>query len=118
MKFSKRWLLQHLDAEIDTSDLIARLTMAGLEVDGVEAAAGEFTGVVVGEPGGSAGNREHKPTGGRYHQGAPGVEGGSGDGGVGPQGGWPGWGVVDQNVVVDPALAVADNDQITAGVVA
>ncbi len=49
MKFSKRWLLQHLDAEIDTSDLIARLTMAGLEVDGVEAAAGEFTGVVVGE---------------------------------------------------------------------
>lgn len=49
MKFSKDWLFQHLDAAIGTTDLIARLTMAGLEVDGVEPAAPAFSGVVVGE---------------------------------------------------------------------
>lgn len=49
MKFSKAWLLQHVDIEIATSDLVASLTMAGLEVDGVEPAAPPFTQVVVGE---------------------------------------------------------------------
>lgn len=49
MKFSKAWLLQHLDVEIATPDLVAKLTMAGLEVDGVEWAAPAFTQVVVGE---------------------------------------------------------------------
>lgn len=49
MKFSKDWLFQHLDAAIGTTDLIAKLTMAGLEVDGVEPAAPAFSGVVVGE---------------------------------------------------------------------
>jgi len=49
MKFSKDWLFQHVDAAIGTADLIARLTMAGLEVDGVEPAAPAFSGVVVGE---------------------------------------------------------------------
>ncbi|MBI2782573.1 MAG: phenylalanine--tRNA ligase subunit beta [Gammaproteobacteria bacterium] len=49
MKFSKAWLLQHVDIEIATPDLVAGLTMAGLEVDGVEPAAPPFTNVVVGE---------------------------------------------------------------------
>ncbi|HEX4881071.1 MAG TPA: phenylalanine--tRNA ligase subunit beta [Porticoccaceae bacterium] len=49
MKFSKDWLAQHIDAELGTAELIARLTMAGLEVDGVEPAAPAFSGVVVGE---------------------------------------------------------------------
>ena len=49
MKFSKNWLFQHVDAAIGTTELIARLTMAGLEVDGVEPAAPAFSGVVVGE---------------------------------------------------------------------
>ncbi len=49
MKFSKAWLLQHVDIEIATPDLVAGLTMAGLEVDGVEPAAPPFTKVVVGE---------------------------------------------------------------------
>ncbi len=49
MKFSKAWLLQHVDMEIATSDLVASLTMAGLEVDGVEPVAPPFTQVVVGE---------------------------------------------------------------------
>lgn len=49
MKFSKSWLMQHLDAEIGTAELVERLTMAGLEVDGVEPAAPGFSGVVVGE---------------------------------------------------------------------
>ena len=48
MKFSKRWLMQHLDAEIGTAELVERLTMAGLEVDGVEPASAGFSGVVVG----------------------------------------------------------------------
>lgn len=49
MKFSKDWLFQHVDAAIGTAELVARLTMAGLEVDGVEPAAPAFSGVVVGE---------------------------------------------------------------------
>jgi phenylalanyl-tRNA synthetase beta chain len=49
MKFSKSWLLQHLEGEVGTAELVERLTMAGLEVDGVEPAAPRFSGVVVGE---------------------------------------------------------------------
>lgn len=49
MKFSKEWLLQHLDVEVATAELVAKLTMAGLEVDGVERAAPALHGVVVGE---------------------------------------------------------------------
>jgi phenylalanyl-tRNA synthetase beta chain len=49
MKFSKAWLFQHVDIEIATPELVAGLTMAGLEVDGVAPAAPPFTHVVVGE---------------------------------------------------------------------
>lgn len=49
MKFSESWLREWVNPKIDTSELISQLTMAGLEVDGVEPAAGEFSGVVVAE---------------------------------------------------------------------
>lgn len=49
MKFSESWLRTWTNPEIDTDELIAQLTMAGLEVDGVEAAAADFSGVVVAE---------------------------------------------------------------------
>lgn len=49
MKFSESWLREWVNAAVSTDDLVEQLTMAGLEVDGVESAAGEFTGVVVGE---------------------------------------------------------------------
>ena len=49
MKFSEHWLRQWVSIEADTQELVDKITMAGLEVDDVEAVAGEFTGVVVGE---------------------------------------------------------------------
>lgn len=49
MKFSESWLRTWTNPEIDTTELVAQLTMAGLEVDGVEPAAAVFTGVVVAQ---------------------------------------------------------------------
>lgn len=49
MKFSEQWLRQWVNPQASTDELVARITMAGLEVDGTEAVAGEFDGVVVGE---------------------------------------------------------------------
>ncbi len=49
MKFSEQWLREWVNPAIDTDQLVAQVTMAGLEVDGVEPAAADFTGVVVGE---------------------------------------------------------------------
>jgi phenylalanyl-tRNA synthetase beta chain len=49
MKFSEQWLREWINPQISTGQLVEQLTMAGLEVDAVEAAAGDFTGVVVGE---------------------------------------------------------------------
>lgn len=49
MKFSENWLREWVDPEISTEELVAQLTMAGLEVDAVEPAAAVFSGVVVGE---------------------------------------------------------------------
>lgn len=49
MKFSETWVREWTNPDIDTETLLAQLTMAGLEVDGVETVAGEFEGVVVGE---------------------------------------------------------------------
>lgn len=48
MKFSEAWLRTWVDPPIDTHALAEQLTNAGLEVDGIEAAAGGFSGVVVG----------------------------------------------------------------------
>ena len=49
MKFSESWLREWVSPEIDSDALAHQITMAGLEVDGVDAVAGEFSGVVVGE---------------------------------------------------------------------
>lgn len=49
MKFSETWLREWVNPEISTEQLAEQLSMAGLEVDGVEPVAGEFSGVVVGE---------------------------------------------------------------------
>lgn len=49
MKFSESWLREWVNPAVSTDELVEQLTMAGLEVDGVESAAGEFSGVVVGE---------------------------------------------------------------------
>lgn len=49
MKFSEKWLREWVNPAIDTQALSEQLSMAGLEVDGVEPAAAKFNGVVVGE---------------------------------------------------------------------
>lgn len=49
MKFSENWLREWVNPQLSTEELVAQLTMAGLEVDSVEPAANKFTGVVVGE---------------------------------------------------------------------
>jgi phenylalanyl-tRNA synthetase beta chain len=49
MKFSESWLRSAVNPSISTEDLVAQVTMAGLEVDAVDSAAPEISGVVVGE---------------------------------------------------------------------
>jgi len=49
MKFSEQWLRGWVSPQASRDELVARLSMAGLEVDSVTLAAGEFSGVVVGE---------------------------------------------------------------------
>jgi phenylalanyl-tRNA synthetase beta chain len=49
MKISESWLREWVNPEISTDELVAQLTMAGLEVDAVESVAGDFSGVIVGE---------------------------------------------------------------------
>ncbi len=49
MKISENWLREWVNPAINTDTLVAQLTQAGLEVDGVEAVAGDFSGVVVGQ---------------------------------------------------------------------
>ncbi|MEP7041674.1 MAG: phenylalanine--tRNA ligase subunit beta [Dokdonella sp.] len=49
MKFSENWLRELVDIAVDRDALMHRLTMAGLEVEGVEALGAALDGVVVGE---------------------------------------------------------------------
>jgi len=49
MKFSELWLREWVNPALDSAALSDQITMAGLEVDGVESVAGAFHGVVVGE---------------------------------------------------------------------
>ncbi|ALU41831.1 phenylalanine--tRNA ligase subunit beta [Pseudoalteromonas rubra] len=49
MKFSEKWLREWVNPAIDTEALSEQLSMAGLEVDGVDPVAGDFEGVVIGE---------------------------------------------------------------------
>jgi len=47
MKISEQWLRTWVNPSISTEEMVEQLTMAGLEVDGTEPVAGEFTDVVV-----------------------------------------------------------------------
>ncbi len=49
MRFSEAWLREHANPPVDTQTLVEQLTMAGLEVDSVEPAAPDFSGVVVAQ---------------------------------------------------------------------
>lgn len=49
MKFSENWLREWVNPSLSAHALSEQLSMAGLEVDGVEPVAGEFSGVLVGE---------------------------------------------------------------------
>jgi phenylalanyl-tRNA synthetase beta chain len=49
MKFSEKWLREWVNPDLDSTALVEKLTLAGLEVDSVNPVAGEFTGVVVGQ---------------------------------------------------------------------
>jgi len=49
MRFSESWLREWVSPDITTQEMSDQLSMAGLEVDGVELAAPLFDGVVVGE---------------------------------------------------------------------
>ena len=49
MKFSEQWLREWVNPNLDTHQLAHQLTMAGLEVDAIEAVAAEFEKVVVAE---------------------------------------------------------------------
>ncbi|NVK57283.1 MAG: phenylalanine--tRNA ligase subunit beta [Alteromonadaceae bacterium] len=49
MKFSEKWLREWVNPGVSQDELCEQLSMAGLEVDGVEPVAGDFSGVVIGE---------------------------------------------------------------------
>lgn len=49
MKVSEQWLREWVDPGIGSDELVAQLSMAGLEVDSAEPAAPEFSDVVVAE---------------------------------------------------------------------
>ncbi len=48
MRFSERWLREWVDPPVSSQELVARLTLAGLEVDAVEPVAEPLPDVVVG----------------------------------------------------------------------
>jgi phenylalanyl-tRNA synthetase beta chain len=49
MKLTYNWLKQYVDFDWSPEELSERLTMLGLEVEGVQKVSGEFEGVVVGQ---------------------------------------------------------------------
>ncbi|MDH5473914.1 MAG: phenylalanine--tRNA ligase subunit beta [Gammaproteobacteria bacterium] len=49
MKISEKWLREWVNPAINTQQLADQITMAGLEVDSIESAAGDFNGVVVAQ---------------------------------------------------------------------
>jgi len=49
MKFSEQWLREWVSPDLDTEALAAQITMAGLEVDGIDPVAEDFDGVIVAE---------------------------------------------------------------------
>ena len=49
MKISEKWLRTWVNPNISTDELVVKLTMAGLEVDGTESLGADLAGVLVGE---------------------------------------------------------------------
>lgn len=49
MKFSEQWLREWVSPELTSEQLAEQLSMAGLEVDGIEPVAADFNNVLVGE---------------------------------------------------------------------
>lgn len=49
MKFNKAWIEELVPTSLSAEELAAQITMAGLEVDGIDPVAGTFNGVVIGE---------------------------------------------------------------------
>ena len=49
MKFSESWLREWVNPSVSRDELSHQITMAGLEVDGVDPVAADFSGVIVGE---------------------------------------------------------------------
>ncbi|BDM64516.1 phenylalanine--tRNA ligase beta subunit [Shewanella sp. NFH-SH190041] len=49
MKFSESWLREWVNPAVSREELAHQITMAGLEVDGVEPVAADFSGVIIGE---------------------------------------------------------------------
>ncbi len=49
MKFSKSWVDEWIQASLGSNELADQITMAGLEVDSIDAVAGTFSNVVIGE---------------------------------------------------------------------
>jgi phenylalanyl-tRNA synthetase beta chain len=49
MQISEAWLREYVNPPVSTDELVAQLTMAGLEVDSVTPAGAVFSGVVIGE---------------------------------------------------------------------
>ncbi|MFT6113393.1 MAG: phenylalanyl-tRNA synthetase beta chain [Oleispira sp.] len=49
MQFSELWLREWANPALETQELVDQITMAGLEVDAIEAAAGEFSGICVAQ---------------------------------------------------------------------
>src|SRR3954447_3964018 len=49
MKLTYNWLKQYVDFGWSSDELSERLTMLGLEVEGVQKVSGEFEGIVVGQ---------------------------------------------------------------------
>jgi phenylalanyl-tRNA synthetase beta chain len=49
MRFSEKWLREWVNPALSTDELVAKITMAGLEVDSVVPVAGQFSGVVIAE---------------------------------------------------------------------
>jgi len=49
MKISEQWLREWVNPQVDTQTLSDEITMAGLEVDSIEPAAGEFNNVFVAQ---------------------------------------------------------------------
>src|SRR5437764_12790495 len=49
MKVTLNWLKQYVDFDWPAGELAERLTMLGIEVEGIQKAGGEFEGVVVAQ---------------------------------------------------------------------